>query len=87
MKNPVAKHGRRFNHGGAHVKPKPRDARGACAAHDQADLDDEDLVLCPMCDSLQGRLDAILGRLGGLNHYRCRHCGITWSEIAEDDDD
>lgn len=48
---------------------------------------EDDLVQCPQCDSLHGQLDAVLGILGGLEHYRCRNCGVIWSQIAEDEDD
>ena len=41
------------------------------------------MIRCPWCSLFLRRMDALIGRLGRLNHYRCRHCGGQFStEIA-----
>ncbi len=40
-----------------------------------------DIIECPACDTQQDECECFLGhRLGWLTHYRCRYCGITFSE-------
>jgi transposase-like protein len=42
--------------------------------------DDEVLFLtCPECDHEQDEAECFLGRLGWLQHFRCRYCGWMWS--------
>lgn len=41
------------------------------------------LVVCPSCGVDQLGAFALIGSLGSLNHYRCRHCGWQWAEEAE----
>jgi len=43
-------------------------------------MDDIDQIECPTCGALQDEADCFLGQLGRLTHYRCRFCGITFSE-------
>jgi transposase-like protein len=35
---------------------------------------------CPTCEQNQDESECYLGRLGTLTHYRCRYCGMQWSE-------
>jgi hypothetical protein len=32
------------------------------------------MIRCSWCSTLQFKAEALLGRLGPLAHYRCRHC-------------
>lgn len=41
--------------------------------------EDVELVTCPVGHE-QDEADAFLGRLGWLTHYRCRSCGLLWSD-------
>ena len=53
------------------------------AASPGSDLEAAPMIRCPWCSLFQRRVDALIGRLGRLNHYRCRHCGGQFStEIA-----
>ena len=36
-------------------------------------------MCCPMCEGPAG----LLGRLGNLDHFQCRDCGWTWSDLAD----
>ena len=42
-------------------------------------------VACPMCDTNQDKQTALLGQLGHMMHFRCRHCGWDWRELPEVD--
>jgi transcription elongation factor Elf1 len=46
------------------------------------DYDDtmEEIHQCPVCDHEQDEAECFLGRLGYLTHFRCRYCGMQWSE-------
>lgn len=35
---------------------------------------------CPICNSPTNKKESFLGRLGGLDHYRCRYCGCMWNK-------
>lgn len=37
-------------------------------------------IKCPWCTTVQHALEALLGRLGTIRHYRCRYCGGEWSK-------
>lgn len=37
------------------------------------------MIRCPACGSINARIEALLGKLGRLTHYRCRFCGMTFS--------
>jgi len=43
--------------------------------------DEDEVVVCSACGSEQLESECLLGGLGNRKHYRCRHCGITWSEV------
>jgi hypothetical protein len=43
--------------------------------------DEDEVVVCSACGSEQLESQCLLGGLGNRKHYRCRHCGITWSEV------
>ena len=36
------------------------------------------MIICPKCRTEQSKRDALLGQLGYIIHYRCRHCGGGW---------
>ena len=40
----------------------------------------QEQLTCSLCKCNQLRADAFLGKIGNLEHYRCRHCGIGWHE-------
>ena len=44
---------------------------------------DLDIPLCPACDS--DAAHTLLGQLGNRRHWRCRDCGIDFSEDASED--
>ena len=52
----------------------------------QDDDDDDEVVVCSACGSEQLESQCLLGGLGNRKHYRCRHCGITWSETVKASD-
>lgn len=37
-------------------------------------------VTCPACENTQEADVAFIGAFGNLLHYRCRYCGIQFSE-------
>jgi tRNA(Ile2) C34 agmatinyltransferase TiaS len=37
-------------------------------------------ITCPACDSVQPKSAALLGSLGRMTYYRCRHCGMDFSK-------
>lgn len=41
---------------------------------------DDLATLCPNCEG-EGQT---IGALGNRLHYRCRHCGLTFSEVLDD---
>lgn len=43
-------------------------------------MNDETTITCPVCEIRQFIGDAVLGTLGRLTHYRCRCCGMQWTE-------
>jgi len=49
--------------------------------------DAHDVIDCPWCGAENGVIDATLGILGPLAHYRCRHCGGDFSRTAPTEDD
>lgn len=46
-------------------------------------MPEDAMIECPACTALNIEKEALLGVLGNLAHYRCRHCGIDFSEEAE----
>lgn len=42
------------------------------------------MVQCPWCGHGNQYDDAFLGRLGYLEHFRCRYCGGTFSSEGDD---
>lgn len=42
-------------------------------------------IECPACLTPDFAHNAELGQLGSLTHFRCRHCGMSWS--VEDGED
>ena len=52
----------------------------------QDDDDEDEVVVCSACGSEQLESQCLLGGLGNRKHYRCRHCGITWSETVKASD-
>ena len=53
---------------------------------DEDEDEDDEVVVCSACGSEQLESQCLLGRLGSRKHYRCRHCGITWSETVKASD-
>jgi len=49
------------------------------AASPGSDLEAAPMIRCPWCSLFLRRMDALIGRLGRLNHYRCRYCGGQFS--------
>lgn len=43
-----------------------------------------EMLECPTCHSEQSREEALLGGLGALIHFRCRCCGMGWSESEQE---
>lgn len=43
-------------------------------------------VECPACGADNIPEEALLGTLGSLDHYRCRFCGMGWSQPAQGED-
>lgn len=39
-----------------------------------------EIIVCPTCGSEQDESECFLGRLGFLTHFRCRYCGMTFSQ-------
>jgi hypothetical protein len=39
---------------------------------------------CPWCGNGNSYDEAFLGRLGLLDHFRCRYCGATFSSEGDD---
>jgi transposase-like protein len=37
------------------------------------------MIRCPACGTINDAIEALLGKLGRLVHYRCRYCGMTFS--------
>jgi predicted RNA-binding Zn-ribbon protein involved in translation (DUF1610 family) len=50
-----------------------------------ADNQSAGTIACPMCGNNQDKATATLGQLGNMIHYRCRHCGWDWHELAQVD--
>lgn len=48
--------------------------------------DEEPLVICGWCGAVQRDVEARLGVLGNLTHFRCRACGGDWHERGGNDD-
>lgn len=44
-------------------------------------MTDDYVIQCPVC---YGETAICLGRLAGIPQYRCRHCGIIWSDADYD---
>ena len=42
--------------------------------------DEDEILICPACDSEQPKSLCLLGKLGSIEHHRCRYCGMQWSE-------
>lgn len=84
-RNPVAKHGRRFNTGGAH-EDKRRKAMYKDIDNDDYDFEEEeDIVICPSCGTEQAHSVSHIGNLGVIEHHRCRHCGFDFQYRPEED--
>jgi len=45
-------------------------------------LDEMLVVQCPACGSEQFSEAALLGQLGQMVHYRCRYCGMGFSQLS-----
>ena len=41
-------------------------------------------MVCPACDAEQRYSECELGQLGRLSHFKCRNCGVLWSERGPD---
>lgn len=38
-------------------------------------------ITCPACGAHTYHADSLLGRLGNLEHFRCRQCGAQFSRL------
>lgn len=52
-------------------------------------MEAESIVDCPWCEGEQMLIEASIGILGALAHFKCKHCGGEFSRTAptEEQDD